>query len=1247
MTLHNAPCRDIKKATTPISVHLPDKRTMRNTHEGFLNLPQLPPEACKTYLFNDMQSSLVSIGQLCDAGCLATFDKDTVSIKKNNALILQGNRDPATGLWTADLSNQPPAASSTASHVAMSAIAAETIGERIAFLHACAGSPALSTFRKAIDSGYFTTWPELTASRVDKYLVAPAATIKGHLDQQRKNIRSTKPKAKPKSSTPYQFPGQEETAAEQQPISPEERCNHVFLTCSAITGQIYSDQPGQFLVSSTSGMSYMMVAHCYDSNAILAVPMPSRTGPSLLNAYKEVHRILTSRGFRPQYQRLDNEISKVFKDFLQPISVDYQLTPTGSHRRNTAERAIRTWKNHFIAILCSTDEAFPLKLWDRLLEQAQITLNLLRGSRVNPQLSAQAQLHGAFDFNQTPLGPPGTRVLIHELPDKRGTWSPHAVLGFYTGPASEHYRCYKVWVLETGAERIANTLLWFPTQVPLPRTSSADAATAAAQDLIHALKHPHAASPLSPLADEHQSALRQLATIFNSAAPSPAPVPRVEHATPPLPAVPRADSDGFTFVSKTRNRGQVRREEKAAQRKADHSPAKPPARFASPNRFDVLDDDVLPPPKQPTAPSKRKQPKAQKASKPPHPPRPVTLPPRPRRHGHATRLRVKYRAAQHQQAQYQSASNHAVFDCTSNPHRDHFVNSVIDPTTGQSLEYRHLIKGPEAQHYLQANINEIGRLTDGRVGGPEITGTNTGKFLHPSQLPSGRTATYLRPVVTYRRQKADPYRMRWTVGGNLIDYPGVTSTPGSEMTTIKLLVNSTISTPDARFMCCDAKDFYLNTTMHRKEYMWVPASLLPDVVIAAYALADLIVNGRVLFEISKGMYGLPQAGRLAYDQLVEHLAPHGYRPVPRTPGLWKHDTRPVTFCLVVDDFGVKYVGKQHADHLLNAVRTKYQLTCDWAGSLYCGITLTWDYNKGTVDLSMPGYIDRALHKFQHAKPYRPEHAPHAWNEPVYGRSTQLVSPTDDSPLLDKEGILRVQSITGTALFYARAVDPTALVAIGTISAEQSKATENTNKKITRLLNYFATHPNASIRYHRSGMVLYIHSDASYLSERNARSRMGGHFFLSNPPTDTTRQPLATDTPPPENGAVHTNSTILKVVVASAAEAETGGMFYNSQDAIPMRVALAEMGHPQPPTHVRGDNSTAIGIANRTIKQRRSKAMDMRYFWLQDRDAQGQFKYYWDKGEGNRADYFTKHHSVAHHRAMRPVYLCPEPHTPSI
>jgi hypothetical protein len=188
-------------------------------------------------------------------------------------------------------------------------------------------------------TGYYTTWPELTAARVQKYLLASAATIKGHLDQQRKNLRSTKPQAKPKSTKAFQFPGDNETSVDMIPEVPEQRCNRVYVTCMPITGQIYSE--GQFIVTSTSGMSYIMVAHCYDSNAILAVPMARRNGKSLCDPYKKIHAQLTKSGFRPHYQRLDNEISAEFKSFLEEVGVQYQLTPAGSQRRNRAERAIR------------------------------------------------------------------------------------------------------------------------------------------------------------------------------------------------------------------------------------------------------------------------------------------------------------------------------------------------------------------------------------------------------------------------------------------------------------------------------------------------------------------------------------------------------------------------------------------------------------------------------------------------------------------------------------------------------------------------------------------------------------------------------------------------------------------------------------------------------------------------------------------------------------------------------------------
>jgi hypothetical protein len=119
-------------------------------------------------------------------------------------------------------------------------------------------------------------------------------------------------------------------------------------------------------------------------------------------------------------------------------------------------------------------------------------------------------------------------------------------------------------------------------------------------------------------------------------------------------------------------------------------------------------------------------------------------------------------------------------------------------------------------------------------------------------------------------------------------------------------------------------------------------------------------NGSVLARVDKGMYGLPQAGMLANKLLKERLDKHGYFETTHTPGLWKHITRPIIFALVVDDFGIQYVGKEHTHHLIAALKQDYEaVTTDWEGELFCGITLKWDYVNHTVDLSMPGYVKKA------------------------------------------------------------------------------------------------------------------------------------------------------------------------------------------------------------------------------------------------------------------------------------------------
>ncbi len=218
------------------------------------------------------------------------------------------------------------------------------------------------------------------------------------------------------------------------------------------------------------------------------------------------------------------------------------------------------------------------------------------------------------------------------------------------------------------------------------------------------------------------------------------------------------------------------------------------------------------------------------------------------------------------------------------------------------------------------------------------------------------------------------------MGGDRVKYFGDVSTKTANVVTMKLLFNSVISTLGERCMIGNLKDFYLGTPMSLTDYayMHIPVSAIPNSIMELYKLHDLVHNGHIYVEIQKGMYSLPQAGRIANEHLQCLLLPHGYHPCPFTPGLWQHDTRDVHFTLVVDDFTVHYTNCDNAMHLLTALQEQYQVTEDWNATCYCGLTLTWDYDQHTVILSMPGYIDRALQHFRHPRLMHPEHAPHAW-----------------------------------------------------------------------------------------------------------------------------------------------------------------------------------------------------------------------------------------------------------------------------
>ncbi len=245
------------------------------------------------------------------------------------------------------------------------------------------------------------------------------------------------------------------------------------------------------------------------------------------------------------------------------------------------------------------------------------------------------------------------------------------------------------------------------------------------------------------------------------------------------------------------------------------------------------------------------------------------------------------------------------------------------------LEYQHLIANPKTRAtWTHSYGNKLGRLAQGMPG--QETGTDTIFFIPKDKVPQARATDVTYRLITCLIRLENTNEPNWTrlvAGGDRVHYPFDAGTPTAHLRTIKLLINNVISTPGARFFTMDIKNFYICTPMTRYEYMRLKLSDMPDDVIAHYHLHDIATPDRYVYcKIHQGMFGgLLQAGIIAQELLAKRLKEHGYTQSETAPGLWTHEWRPITFSLVVDNFGVKYIRGEHAQHLLQMVQKYY--TC--------------------------------------------------------------------------------------------------------------------------------------------------------------------------------------------------------------------------------------------------------------------------------------------------------------------------------
>jgi hypothetical protein len=240
-------------------------------------------------------SSLISIGKSCDSGCTATFTAERVVITNNKQQqLLIGSREHHTGLWRLPLQTTAPTKAPT--QQCHNAHQTKTLSTLINYLHAAAFSPVPSTWKAAIKKGFFISWPGLTVDAVNKYLTPSEATKKGHLDQTRKNARSTKQPTTPllpdqptsNPCIPDTLESNPHTPQSNPEQEPNNACTNTMFATIESTGKIYTDQTGRFPVTSSRGKKYILVLYDYDTNSILTEALSSRTGPEILRGYRKL-----------------------------------------------------------------------------------------------------------------------------------------------------------------------------------------------------------------------------------------------------------------------------------------------------------------------------------------------------------------------------------------------------------------------------------------------------------------------------------------------------------------------------------------------------------------------------------------------------------------------------------------------------------------------------------------------------------------------------------------------------------------------------------------------------------------------------------------------------------------------------------------------------------------------------------------------------------------------------------------------
>ena len=825
-----------------------------------LLLPKWPEKARKGYTVPNITNNLVSVAELCDADCTVFFHRHGVDINYEGEIIGRGWRDRPSKLWRISLTSEgvdriTPTTDWTTDSDGIFNIQANSIYEcenkeqLIKYYHASLCSHPKTVLIAAADAEYLRGCPGLNATAIRKFIGIEYATEMGHMKQIQSGVRATSKKSNRGRPTKSERQQDIDAAAEDAMATPSQvdgniATHFVFMSTADSKGLVCSDQTGMFPRISNKGMKYVCIFYIYDANYIKSVPIKSREKKELLRAYQEVYAFCQQRGFAPKLHKLDNETSKEVEAFVASQQAEIQYTPPDMHRTNPAERAIQTWKSCKKSSLASVPNDFPLALWCRMCAQVDLSVNIVRKCRQNPLLSAWAAMNGEYHFDAHPIAPPGTLMMMHEKPGRRRTFGFNAKKAWYLGPCFKHYRAVRGLLPSTGGERISDTYRFKHHAIAIPQLTAADRILEAAKQLDAAITQQPTKAPMDEIV-----AIQLLREILLGESSAPLPSNSVQRRKAAQTAAAKEKSTVEGSVP-TIPKGLGTNKECTSK---SAPVALEPVQSDEPNKVVVTHKPHL------TAIDHDDEPHY------------ISDDESVQHDNH--RNRRSKRILRQQRIDNQQALHHIVnligYETTHVPdlqvnlnrkvtrgmghtnealqmdewaYHEHFAGAIIDETTGESMEYRDLIKNPKLRAIWEHSLaNEIGRLCNGIR---DIVGTNTMEFIPKSEIPRDRRkdVTYGRIVVSYRPQKLEKHRSRLTVGGDRINYPFDVSTPTSGLATIKMLWNSVLSTPGAKFFGADLANFYLKTPMKRPEFMRLPYNIILQEIKTAYKLDSLVIS---------------------------------------------------------------------------------------------------------------------------------------------------------------------------------------------------------------------------------------------------------------------------------------------------------------------------------------------------------------------------------------------------------------------